>query len=52
MKAISLYWFAAQQQTNLFRRQKFGLVYLKFSAEFNEFSLKFQVYMWHSAPKG
>ena len=41
MKVISLYWFAAQQQqqTNSFRRQKFGLFYLEFSAEFNELAL-------------
>ena len=36
-----LYWFAAQQQTSRSRRQKFDLFYLKFSAEFNELSLKF-----------
>ena len=29
----------AQQQTCTFRRQKFGLLHLKFSAEFNERSL-------------
>ena len=39
-QAISLYWFAVQQ-TSTFRRQTFGLFFLKFSAEFNELSLKF-----------
>ena len=29
-----LYWFAAQQQISAIRRQKSGLFYLKFSAEF------------------
>ena len=41
MQAISLYWFATQQQTSTFRQQKCGLFYLKFNAEFNELSLKF-----------
>ena len=36
MQAISLYWFAAQQQTSTLRPQKFGLFYLKFSAKLNE----------------
>ena len=40
MRAFSLYWFAAQE-TNTFRRQKFGMFYLKFSAKFNELSLNF-----------
>ena len=39
LNLISLYWFAAQQQTNAFRRQKVGLFYPEFSAEFNELSL-------------
>ena len=39
MKVISLYWFAAQQQTRTIRRQKIGLFYLKFNAEFNEATL-------------
>ena len=39
MEVISLFWFAAQQQTSAFRRQKFGLFYPKFGAEFNESSL-------------
>ena len=34
MHTVSLYWFAAQQ--------KFGLYGVKFSAEFNEFSLFLQ----------
>ena len=41
MQAILQYWFAAQQQASTFRRQKFDLFYLKFSAEFNELSLSF-----------
>ena len=40
MQEISLYWFVAQQQTSTFRRQNFSLFYLKFSADFNELSLK------------
>ena len=39
IKVNLLYWFAAQQQTSTFKRQKFGLFYLKFSAEFNELTL-------------
>ena len=39
MQAILLYWFAVQQQTCTLRRQKFGLLYVKFSAEFIELSL-------------
>ena len=39
MQAILLYWFAAQQQTGTLRRQKIGLLYVKFNAEFNELSL-------------
>ena len=38
---MSLYWFAVQQQTNTSRRQKFDLLYPKFSAQFNELTLKF-----------
>ena len=41
MKVISLCWFAAQQQTSACRRQKSGLFYLEFSADFNEFALNF-----------
>ena len=36
MKVILLYWFAAQEQTSTFKRQKFVLFYLEFNAEFNE----------------
>ena len=36
MQAILLHWFAAQQQTSILRRQRIGLFYVKFSAEFNE----------------
>ena len=39
MQAISLHWFAAQQQTDTPRRQKIGLFDTKFSADFNELSL-------------
>ena len=39
MKVISLYWFAAQQQTSTLTQQKLTLFYPKFSVEFNEFSL-------------
>ena len=39
MQAISLHWFAAQQQTDTPRRQKIGLFHTKFSADFNELSL-------------
>ena len=41
MQAISLYWFAAQQQTSTLTRQRFGFFCAKFSAEFNEISLFF-----------
>ena len=41
MQAILQYWFAVLQQTSIFSRQKLALSYLKFSAEFNEFSLHF-----------
>ena len=41
MQAISLYWFAAQQQTSTLAQQKFGLFFAKFRAEFNEISLFF-----------
>ena len=39
MRVILLYWSTAQKQTSTFRRQKFGLFYLEFSAEFNEVTL-------------
>ena len=41
MQMILLYLFAAQQQTIPLRRQKCGLFYVTFSAEFNELSLFF-----------
>ena len=41
MQTISLYWFAAQQQTSTLARQKSRFFYAKFSAEFNEISLFF-----------
>ena len=37
-----MYWFAAQQQTSTFRRQKIDPFYLKFRAELNEFVLRLQ----------
>ena len=40
-QATSLRWFAEQQQTSSSRRQKCDLLFPKFSAEFNEHSLKF-----------
>ena len=42
MQPISLYWFAAQQQTSTLRGQKCDLFYVKFSAKFNELSLFFK----------
>ena len=36
---ISLFWFAAQQQTTASRRQKFDLFYPEFSSEFKELTL-------------
>ena len=41
MEAISLDWFAAQQQTSTITRQKFGFFYAKFTEVFNEISLFF-----------
>ena len=41
MQAILLYWFAAQQQISTFRQKTFDLLYLKFSAEFNELNLNY-----------
>ena len=38
MKVILLYWFAAQQKTSTFRRQKIGLFYLEYSVDFSEFA--------------
>ena len=40
MQAILLYWFATRQSSTL-TRQKFGFLYAKFSAEFNEVSFFF-----------
>lgn len=34
MSVILLYWFAAQQQTKIFRRQKSGSSYSKLSVEY------------------
>ena len=36
-----LNWFAVPQQASTSRRQKFDLLYPKFSSEFNELRLKF-----------
>ena len=36
MQAVSLYWFAAQQQTSTLRQQNNGLFDAKFSADFNK----------------
>ena len=41
MQAISLYWFAAQQQSSTLTWQKFGFFNAKFSAEFEEVGLFF-----------
>ena len=41
LQPISLYWFAAQQQTSTSRQQKFDLFYPTFNPEFNELSLTF-----------
>ena len=38
MKVILLYWFATQQKTSTFRRQKIGLFYLEYSVDFSEFA--------------
>ena len=37
MPVILLYWFAAQQQNNSLRRQKYSLFRSKFSVESNEY---------------
>ena len=42
MLAISLYWFAVEQQTNTFRNQKTQSIYSKFSLEENNFTPCFQ----------
>ena len=36
MQAISLYWFAAQQQTSTLGWQKIGFFNVKFSTEFDD----------------
>ena len=41
MQPVSVFWLAVQQHTRTLKRQKFGLFYVKFSAEFNELSLFF-----------
>ena len=41
MQAVSLYWFAVQQQTSTLWRQNIGLFDAKFSTDFNEFSIFF-----------
>ena len=41
MQVISLYWFAAQQQTITFRRQNTWHFCLQFRADFNERSPNF-----------
>ena len=41
MQAVSLYWFAAQQQTSTLRRQKIDFFDVKFNANFNELSIFF-----------
>ena len=42
LKVVSLYWFAAQQQTSTLTRQKFGLFYRKLNVKFNELILNVQ----------
>ena len=42
MPVISVYWFAAQQQTSTCRRQKSRSIYSKFSVEENELTPSFQ----------
>ena len=39
MPPISLYWFAAQQQTSTRRRQRYGCFKVKFSRESNGLGL-------------
>ena len=41
MPPVSVDWFAAQQETNAIRPQKFGCFYVKFSGESNGFNLFF-----------
>ena len=40
IQTILLYLFAARQPTSTLRWQKFNLLYVKFSAEFNELSFR------------
>ena len=42
MPVISVYWFAAEQQTSTCSRQKSSSIYSKFSAEENELTPSFQ----------
>ena len=42
MTVISLYWFAAQQQTSTCRLQKSSSIYPKFSVEESELTPSFQ----------
>ena len=42
MQAISLYWFAVQKQTSIYRRQKSCSIYSKLSVEENEFTPSFK----------
>ena len=37
-----MYWFAAQQQTSTYRRQKSRSIYSKFSVELSELTPSFQ----------
>ena len=39
---LSLYWFATQRQSSIFRRQKIDPLYLKFRGELNEFVPRLQ----------
>ena len=39
MKVTLLHWFAAQQQTSTFRRQKVDSFYPKFSAKLNDLTV-------------
>ena len=42
MSVTSLYWFAAQQQTSTYRRQKSRSIYSKFSVERRQLIPSFQ----------
>ena len=42
MPVISMYWFAAQQQTSTYQRQKYRPIYSKFSVEQSELTPSFQ----------